>query len=185
MRLFKRQRLRSLLAGLVLLAAPVAHAGTVPEHELKLALTYKVAKFVSWPAVRESAPSFLLCVLGQNPFEDALDGIIGLTVKDRAIAVRHGDSVAELGSACDLVFISHSESERLGDVLAELAGEPVLTVSDVAHFAASGGIVELESRGTRIGFTINVAAYRRAGLTISSQLLELATLVGAETASGP
>jgi hypothetical protein len=125
-----------------------------------------------------------LCVLGDDPFEDALDGIIGLTIKDRTIAVRRADSVAELGTACDLLFVSRSESEHLAEIFGTLADEPVLTVSDVPHFAASGGIVELQSRGSRIGFEINVGAYRRAGLTISSQLLQLATLVGAETASG-
>jgi hypothetical protein len=176
---------RTLLVCLALLATAAVRAATVPEHELKLALTYKVAKFVSWPAARESAPTFLLCVLGENPFEDALDGIVGLTIKERAIAVKHGDSIVDLGQSCDLVFISRSESERLAEILVALEGEPVLTVSDAPRFADLGGIVELESRGSRIGFTINVGAYRRAGLTISSQLLELATLTDSPQAAEP
>lgn len=178
MRHHKRQRLRgSLLACVALVATAVVHAATVSEHELKLALTYKVAKFVSWPAARESSQSFALCVLGDNPFEGALDGVAGLTVKDRGIDVHQAASLVELAEGCDLVFVSRSEGERLEEILAALAGEPVLTVSDTPGFAARGGIVELEARGSRIGFTINVAAYRRAGLAISSQLLELATLI--------
>jgi hypothetical protein len=176
----KRQRLRvGLLACVALVATAVGHAATVPEHELKLALTYKVAKFVSWPGVLENPRNFALCVLGENPFEDALDGIGGLTVKDRAIDVHQAASLAELTPAggCDLVFVARSEEQRLDGILATLADQPVLTVSDTPGFAARGGIVELEARGSRIGFTINVAAYRRAGLTISSQLLELATLL--------
>lgn len=174
----KRQRLRgSLLACVALVATAAAHAATVPEHELKLAMTYKIAKFVSWPAARESSGSFALCVLGEDPFEGALGGIEGLTVKERAIAVRHAITVAEVLFGCDLVFVSRSESENLEGILATLADVPVLTVSDAPQFAARGGIVELQPRGSRIGFTINVAAFRRAGLAISSQLLELATLI--------
>jgi hypothetical protein len=174
----KRHRLReSLLACVAILATTVGHAATVPEHELKLALTYKVAKFVSWPAARESSGDFALCVLGDDPFEGALDGVVGLSVKDRAIAVHAAASLAELAAGCDLVFVSRSEDEHLENIVAAFADVPVLTVSDTPGFAARGGIVELQARGSRIGFAINVAAYRRAGLAISSQLLELATLI--------
>jgi hypothetical protein len=49
------------------------------------------------------------------------------------------------------------------------------------RFAKRGGIVELQSRDNRIGFEINVAAYRRAGLVVSSQLLQLATVLDEPT----
>jgi hypothetical protein len=100
--------------------------------------------------------------------------------------VHQAASLVELTpeSGCDLVFVSRSEDERLDEILAALADEPTLTVSDTPGFAARGGIVELQARGSRIGFAINVAAYRRAGLAISSQLLELATLLDTPSEAG-
>jgi hypothetical protein len=162
------------------LAAHALHAATVPEHELKAALTYKLAKFVTWPAERELAATFELCVLGEHPFESALEDIEDLTIKDRPITVRAVDSIAE-PMTCDLLFIAESEAERLPDLLEGLADKPVLTVSDMPKFASHGGIVELQSRDHRLGFEINVAAYKRAGLLVSSQLLQLATLIDEPT----
>jgi hypothetical protein len=175
-------RLRHALAVCVGLAvARALFAATVPEHELKAALTYKVAKFVTWPAEREAAATFNLCVLGQHPFESALDDAEDLKIKVRAIVVRQLSSAAEETKTCDLLFIADSESDRLLELLAELADEPVLTVSDMARFARRGGMVELQSRDNRVGFEINVMAYRRAGLVVSSQLLQLATLLNDAT----
>jgi hypothetical protein len=179
-----RQRSWSaLLVGLALVATAVTHAATVTEHELKLALIYNLTKFVTWPSERESSPTFVLCVLGESPFESALESVVGLTVKERPITVRH-DSAETSTDGCDLLFVSRSEGDRVDEILAPLADTPVLTVSDAPGFALRGGIVELKNLGKRIGFEINVAAYRRAELAISSQVLALATLVGTPESSG-
>jgi hypothetical protein len=159
--------------------AHALYAAAVSEHELKAALTYKLAKFVTWPAERELKPTFELCVLGAHPFGSALDGIDELTIKDRPIVVRAIEALDP--AACDLLFIAESESESLPELLASLADSPVLTVSDMERFAKRGGIVELQSRDNRVGFEINVAAYRRAGLVVSSQLLQLATVLDEPT----
>jgi YfiR/HmsC-like len=172
-----RNRLRcALLVCGALLSLRMAFGAGVAEHEVKLALTYKLAKFVTWPAQREATSTFVLCVLGQHPFETALDGLSELKIKERAIAVRQ-IAASEQAGACDLLFIAESESDHLPDVLTKLADKPVLTISDMPRFAKRGGIVELQSRDNHIGFEINVPAYRRAGLVISSQLLQLATLL--------
>jgi YfiR/HmsC-like len=162
--------------GLMLAAA--AHPAAVPEHQVKLALTYKLAKFVSWPEDRENGSIFALCVLGEDPFGEALDEIEDLKIKDRVIKVERLASIGENAEHCDLMFISRSEVDNIADLLAELERLPVLTISDLPRFAERGGIVELQNRDNRVGFEINVAAYKRAGLVISSQLLQLATLVG-------
>ena len=175
------KRHRSRLTPLVCLAfllARVAFAAPVSEPELKLALTYKIAKFVTWPVERDNSGQFSLCLLGEHPFESALENVGKLKIRERGIVVVHVTSIRERAAACDLVFISRSESDRLKEILAELDGKPVLTISDISRFAARGGIVELQTIGNHIGFEINVAAYRRAGLVISSQLLQLATRVG-------
>jgi len=167
--------LRGLCVCAGLLLAHALHAAAVPEHELKAALTYKLAKFVTWPAEREQNARFELCVLGAHPFQSALDGIEKLTIKDRPIVVRAIEAVD--AAVCDLLFIAESESESLPELLAVLADAPVLTVSDMPGFATRGGIVELQSRDNRVGFEINAAAYRRAGLVVSSQLLQLASVL--------
>jgi hypothetical protein len=182
----RRSRLRrALLVCAALTFLRTGLAAPVAEHEVKLALTYKLAKFVTWPAERESTATFSLCILGQHPFESALDGLRGLKIKERTITVRDVTAVPEQVGGCDLLFVAESESDRLVDVLVELADKPVLTISDMPRFAKRGGIVELQNRDNHVGFEINVAAYRRAGLVISSQLLQLATLLDDSQARVP
>jgi hypothetical protein len=60
---------------------------------------------------------------------------------------------------------------------------PVLTVGEGSEFLRSGGMIELFSENNRLRFNVNVAAARRAGLTISSNLLQLAASV--EMAGAP
>ncbi|HEY8508099.1 MAG TPA: YfiR family protein, partial [Steroidobacteraceae bacterium] len=75
---------------------------------------------------------------------------------------------------CNVVYIEgHSHSVE--------AGAPILTVSDARNFASRGGVIELFEQGNRLRFVVNVENARRAGLRISSMLLQLASRVeGAE-----
>jgi hypothetical protein len=167
-----------LVCGLALALVAPLRAAPVSEYEVKLALTYNLARFVTWPAPREALGELSFCILGNDPFESLLDGIRGRRVRERSVVVVNLDVVTDLGTRCDVVFVSRDEALRVPSVIAAVADAPVLTISDSPGFAAAGGVVELQSRDSRVGFVINQAAYQRADLTISSQLLEIATLVG-------
>jgi hypothetical protein len=53
----------------------------------------------------------------------------------------------------------------------------VLTVSDDAQFLEAGGMIQLREVRGRIRFEINLAGAEKAGLRMSSQLLQLALSV--------
>ncbi|MEM6641185.1 MAG: YfiR family protein, partial [Pseudomonadota bacterium] len=86
-----------------------------------------------------------------------------------------GRSVA--AESCDALYIARSDKERIEDLTATFRYSPVLTVSDAPDFALDGGVIELSTRDNRVQISINVSASKRAGLEISSQLLELAKIV--------
>ncbi len=167
------------LVAALLMTLPV-HAG-VSEYELKAALIYKISKFVRWPPAGEKGAStpFRLCVVGRDYFGPAIDGLEGQAVQGQTIEVSR-PSAGELASAsCQVVFISRSELGNFAALLKSTEGQPVLTISDIAGFAARGGTVEFATRGKKLGFRINPEAGRRAGLELSAQLLQLATIVKA------
>jgi hypothetical protein len=148
---------------------PMARAEVLTEYQAKAAMLYNFPKFVEWPA--GSRPGALLCVLGPDPFGSALDSLQGKPLRNAAVGIGR-PGTAQAAQACHVLFIA--STDNLDRVLAGLGNAPVLTVGDSEGMAARGVMIELLQEGPRIAFKINLSAARRAGLTISSQLLKLA-----------
>lgn len=154
--------------------------GAAPKREylIKAAILYNFAKFTRWPAAAfASADAPLeLCVIGVDPFGEALATIDGKRVGERKLRTRLIADAAQV-ARCHLLFVSASETERLGDVLAAADGAAVLTVADLPEFARAGGIIALKVVEDRTRFDVNRSAADRAGLTLSAKLLRLAETV--------
>lgn len=163
--------------GALLLGAGVCLcAQSTPEYQAKVVLMDKLTRFVDWPQGGEQRP-FILAVLGRQPFGDELDTYFAArTLKNRPVAVRYLHQASELGE-CDLLFVCASEKPRLAAILEQVKGRPVLTVADAEGFARAGVMVGLVRAGTRIGFEVNLARTREAGLRMAPGFLQLATLV--------
>ena len=180
-----------LLSAAVLAAAPArSHAADggadqpPTEYQVKAAFLYNFARFVEWPprAFADSAAPLGVCVLGDDPFGEALDrAVLGKTLSDRALMVRRGKKLQELGG-CEILFISASERGRLPEILDELRTAPVLTVGESENFAARGGGVQFTLEDNHVHFIINVDATERAGLKLSSKLLSLAHVLHEDSA---
>jgi hypothetical protein len=52
-----------------------------------------------------------------------------------------------------------------------------LTVSNVPKFSQHGGMIEFVVEANKIRFEVNLTSAERAGLTLSSELLKVATAV--------
>ncbi len=148
------------------------------EYKIKAAFLLNFAKFITWP--QKSSPeedqSFTMCVLGEDPFGPTLAGIEARSVRGEKIKLRYiGDTGQATG--CRLLFVSRSEKELLGDILAALQGKGIVTVSDIQGFAARGGSIEFVTRGNRLSFIINLAQANKQGVHMNASLLNLATRV--------
>ena len=164
----------ALLAGIV----STQTLGGVEENELAAAYLYNFSKFVHWPssALRDSTAPLVLCVYGHTPADGSLETLDGKLAQGHPIRIERrfrGDALA----ACQIVYVSASESPYLAPLLRTLANRPTLTVSDIPGFAAAGGIIGFVKEDNRLRFEINWASAEAAGLSISSQLLKLATRV--------
>jgi len=82
------------------------------------------------------------------------------------------------------VFVSSSETNRLKDILAALDKANILTVSDIPQFSKLGGMIQFVLDGNKIRFEVNLTAAENAGLTLSSELLKVATAVRKTPESG-
>jgi hypothetical protein len=154
----------------------VGRAAVVPmsDTQVKAAFLYNFAKFAEWPA---SALPLTMCIVGDTRVANELVK----TVRDKRLGGRVLE-VKGIGSdapmlACDVLFISASETRRAAAVLVTLRTLPVLTVGDSPGFARTNGIIELVIESERMHFAINTDAATRAGIRLSSHLLGLARIV--------
>jgi hypothetical protein len=174
-----RALLRKVLLLLLLLtAAPLG--AQAPEYDLKAAFLFNFAKFVDWPpnAFAGDRAPLTICVYGQDPFGPTLDAVVqSERVGERSLLVQRPDSLDDLGE-CHVLFVCRSEKDRLGEVLAQVEGKPVLTVADMDGFLRAGGVINFILEGTKVRFLIDQEAARRSGLEISSKLMRLAVNTG-------
>jgi len=157
-------------------------ADEFPEYQLKAAFLFNFARFVQWPdkAFSSADSPLVIGVLGEDPFGQPLRDIVeNKSVSGRKLAIKYlkaNDSLA----GCHLLFISRSEKDRAGTVLAQLAGQNTLTVADFDGFARMGGMMNLFVSEKNVQFEINVEATERAQLKVSSKLGALGIVVKTE-----
>jgi hypothetical protein len=154
----------------------------IEEYQVKAAFLYNFAKFVEWPSQTflTSKDPITVCVLGHNPFGNALEEVIhGKSIDGRSFAYRQV-SDAESASACQILFVSSVEGKRFRSLCANLRPAGILTVGEAPGFAADGGVINFKLDGGHVRFEINVDAAEREQLHISSKLLSLAQIVRAE-----
>lgn len=165
-----------LVVALAPAGAPRADDVADREAQLKAGYLYNFAKFVEWP---EDAPSTLtFCFDGGEPvYEMLVDGLDEKRIGEHALAARRLERRDTL-EGCDVLYIDARSGRARHEQLAE--DRPLLTVSDEPGFSRAMGIIEIYQESNRLRFAINVANARRAGMRISSDLLQLAKLVGEE-----
>ena len=130
-----------------------------PEFQVKAAFLYHFANFVSWPT--PIGDRFRLCVVGSNPFGEHIDPLIGRSVHDSILVIDQHDSTDDLHD-CHLAYISPSLQSNLTQVLAKLAGQPILTVSDITAFTDAGGMI-----GLGLMIATGCLSWRDAGSALS------------------
>jgi hypothetical protein len=166
-----------LAAGAALLAPAAAHA-QVTETQVKAAFLPRFARYVTWPSAARPVGTqpFVLCVVGSDPFGATLDQAVASQLIDgRRLVVRRLGS-APSANGCHIAFVNGARTRPSGQILAAMAREPILTVTDARH-GAQRGIIHFTVVGGRVRFFIDEAQASRHGLAVSSRLLALAVMV--------
>lgn len=171
----------SLLLMVVNLLFPKAVVGqdSAGEYELKAAMLYNLTRFVEWPAsayADAQAPT-VLCIWGRDPFGEALTSLAAKQETNRRpVQIRHIPNSKEV-RGCHVIYISSSERKNVAQILAMLKGTSVLTVGEMAQFAARGGMIQFSLEEKQVHFEINLETASGSDLKISSRLLVLARIV--------
>ena len=172
------QRTIAAVAGLLFACSSALGQQRPSEYQVEAAYLYNFSRFVEWPAKGTNAPgSFTICVLGEDPFGQALDATIaGEAIGNQRVIARRISS-PQMSVDCQILFISSSEANRLNKIIEALNKSSVLTVSNIPQFSERRGMIQFVLEENRIRFEVNLTATQRAGLTLSSDLLKVATVV--------
>jgi hypothetical protein len=159
-------------------AVPTARGAAIAvptEYQVKAAFLVKFCKYISWPAnARGEQPDELVIgVMGATPLWEGLVQYDGTRVANYTIRIRQVSGTNDM-TGCRLLFLAVSEKSSLPQLLAYTTSHRIVTVSDIRNFARSGGTIGFIARGNKVHFEINNGVAQSAGVTISSQLLQLA-----------
>ncbi len=173
-----------LVAGLLLFTTGwqlAAQPAVSKESAVRAVFLFNFAQFVDWPPQAFASPEspLVIGVLGEDPFGGFLDETVrGEQVNHRPLVIQRFRRVEEI-TTCHVLFISRSEPEQLGPVLAALKGRAILTVGDTDAFSRNGGMIRFLTDRGKTRLRINLGAAKAAELTISSKLLRSAEVVPA------
>jgi YfiR/HmsC-like len=176
-----RPLLIAVAAACAFLAIPVLRAQTPrpTDYQVKATYLYNFGRFIEWPgkvAAAQGGP-FTVCVLGQDPFGPSLDATLAdETIGGKTVVAKRISSADESGD-CQILFLSLTDDSRLNKIIADLDKKAVLTVSDMSQFVKRGGMIQFVLEGKKVRFEVNLTATQHAGLTLSSELLKVATAV--------
>lgn len=112
----------ALLLSLFVLAAGFGQNGTPGEYQVKAAFLYHFAQYVEWPAgtFRDAASPLTYCVLGEDPFQGALEGSLsGKSVGTHPVQIQRFNQATE-ARVCQVVFVRAASKKSV----ARGAGEP-------------------------------------------------------------
>jgi hypothetical protein len=143
-------------------------------YRIKAACLYSFAKFIEWPKT-ENAKAFTVGILGDDPFGDTIDKFVQQkSINGRSIVVRRLHT-PEQAKECDLVYLGSPEKQA--SLLRAVEHSSVLTVGESAHFIHAGGMIGFVVIDDNVRFDVNTANATKAGLLVSSRLLQLARTV--------
>jgi hypothetical protein len=173
----RRKCAAPVLVATILVRMPAfSYAAGVPstEYRIKAAFLFNFTSFVSWPEDPADASVFSLRVPGDAPIGNLPDKLADKSAHGTQLMVRCPGSLASL-DRCQPVYLSEACHDQIDNTLVLLHALPVLAVSDMRGFTAVGGIIEFRIISNRLRFDINRNAAGAACLSISSELLSLAT----------
>ncbi len=143
---------------------------------LTAAFLYNFMKLSEWPP--ESIPAeFILCVSESADYGSKLDSIAGKEVQNKPVKIKHL-LPGEDASMCQLLFLPNEEKPlRRQEWLKLIDNKPILSVSDVSEFLDEGGMIVLVADNNHLKFEVNLAKVEKAGIKMSSQILQIARQV--------
>ena len=164
---------------LLSLAGPAPAQESPPQPLVEAGFITKFPLFVTWPDEpwKSGDAPFVVGVMGDAPVREHLVELARYaTIDGSPLVVLTVADLSEVDS-CHLLFIGQNAGPDLGEILAAVAGKPILTVSHNEGYAERGVHINFYIEDEYVRFEINQRSSEAAQLTVSFRLKNVARLV--------
>lgn len=147
------------------------------EYSLKAAFIYRFTEYVEWEGMPKDE-DFKIAILGDTPLTaNLIDIAENAEVGNRKIDVEEYDNLNEI-DGCQILFVSRESSVPLQTILHKFNGKETLIVTERDGYGERGSCINFFLSESKIRFEVNLEAVEKAGLAVSSQLLQHAVVIG-------
>lgn len=160
------------------------HADTVKR--IKSAFIYNIAKFVTWPESTEHSDNVLeVCFYQRDFIGSAFATVEGRSIRGRTLTKRVVSGMEQI-QGCAVLLLSHAEMKNYQqEYLTTGDRSGLLTIADMTASMRKGQVypgvlVNLVRRKTSVGFEVSLHQVKQRQLSMSAQLLKLATILDRE-----
>jgi hypothetical protein len=148
------------------------------EYILKAAFLYRFTDYVEW-ADNNTGEYFTIAVLGKSGITSPLVDIAkDKKIKGKKIIIKEYQNINDVDS-CQMLFISNKYNGDVGTITSKVGDRPMLIVAEQNDACEKGAHINFLISENKLKFEVNLNAVARAGLKISSQLLQHAIIVNA------
>ncbi|GEM_PF-3194920 len=151
------------------------------EYELKAGFIYNFTQLIKWPEEIASLSDhfvvpfeFSMCVVGKDPFGDLLDVLAkNLRAQGRPMNVLRL-KMKHPWYECHILFVPKSENRNMKKILKKVSYSPVLVIGEGPFEGNEKPAISFLIKDETIQFNINAEAIKKSGLTVNSELLDIA-----------
>jgi hypothetical protein len=161
-----------------------ARDASFDEYQVKALFLYNFANFVEWPtaAFAHTQSPIRMCLFGEVPFGTMLDAVNGTRIGERPLQITPAREISDIADGCHILFVGDDKRVHLPEFWNQIRYVYVLSVGEESGFTERGGIINIMRTADQVQFDINLGNAMERGLSVSSDLLELAREIKRNTA---
>lgn len=164
-----KRLLAPLIVWLALTPAISASADVSAEAAVRAAMIFNLLKFAKWPETLADDATLHICAI------DASAGLVAALqpLEQRSVgqhALKTKIASADALAVCEVIV---TDAAQIPYPLSQVQKRSILTIGE-AGFIDRGGMVGITVIDNRVRFEINLEAMKRSGISLPSQVLQLA-----------
>lgn len=170
------KKLNKLFALLTIMIISLSVNAQTSNSKVQSVFIYNFTKMVSWPAAYQSG-DFIIGVIGTSPIIAELETMAQTKkVGNQNIVVQKFATSGDI-TKCHILFVPASQTAKLGDISAKLAGISALVVTESEGAAKNGATINFVIVDNKQRFELNESNANKRGLKVGADLAKLAILV--------